>query len=106
MTDLWLVSYLVLWGVVVILGLFVVGILRQIGTLQLQLGPRPQEPDEDIPIEEDGPLIGSPIPQLAAEACNGFGSVALAPVSQRAMEASFSCLCLPCVRGASTLSGR
>ena len=33
MTGLWLASYLVLWGIVVVMCLFLIGILRQLGLL-------------------------------------------------------------------------
>jgi hypothetical protein len=76
MTALWLASYLVLWGLVVVLCLFLIGILRQLGLLYRQLELRPPQPqgESSIPaLEHDGPSIGSPIVDLQADTINGFG---------------------------------
>ncbi len=76
MTGLWLVSYLILWGLVVILLFLVIGTLGQLGLLR-----RPQEPSRLEPMkppiksEDDGPPIGSPLPAFVAETFNGFGTV-------------------------------
>jgi hypothetical protein len=79
MTGLWLVSYLLLWALVVGLCLLIVGILRQIGLMQHDLKPEqlPVQPEEFIPPtpEQDGPRIGSGLPHLVAETINGYGSV-------------------------------
>lgn len=61
MSDVWLASYVLLWVAVVALAVIVVGLLRQLGLLQLRLGPEP------------GPLLtkeglerGVPAPDFAA----------------------------------------
>lgn len=71
MSGFWLASYLVLWIVVAGMALLLVGALRQIGMLhvllQTNLAPRPSpnaEGEESIPpLEEDGPPIGSRLPE-------------------------------------------
>jgi methylamine dehydrogenase accessory protein MauD len=76
MTGLWLVSYLVLWVIVVVLCFFLVGVLRQLGLLYRQLEQRPlqsQEEDAIPALEQDGPTIGSPLPNLEVDTFNGFG---------------------------------
>jgi methylamine dehydrogenase accessory protein MauD len=74
MTGLWVVSYILLWALVVGLCVFLVGVLRQIGLLHLQLqqlqggGPASQQVAqvEDIPpLAEDGPAIGAALPDWA-----------------------------------------
>jgi methylamine dehydrogenase accessory protein MauD len=49
----WLVSYLILWGVVIALALLVLALARQIGTLHLRLGPRGA-----LELDEEGPPLG------------------------------------------------
>lgn len=80
MTGLWLASYLVLWGLVVVMCLFLIGILRQLGLIYHQLEPHPsQEQEEDsIPaLEDDGPNIGSSLMDLEVGTINGFGTLTL-----------------------------
>lgn len=81
MTGFWLVSYLVLWGVVIVLCFLVVGSLQQIGLLQRQLGTKPAETGEAPPlvIAQQGPEIGSRLPPLTAETINGYATVTLQP---------------------------
>src|SRR5947209_38422 len=76
MTGLWLASYLVLWGIVVVMCLFLIGILRQLGLLHRQLEsgtPQPQGGGAIPTLEYDGPAIGSPLADLEADTINGFG---------------------------------
>jgi hypothetical protein len=74
MTGFWLVSYILLWALVAGLCVFLVGVLRQIGLLHLQLqqlqagtlSGQPAAQAEDIPpLEHDGPAIGTPLPDWA-----------------------------------------
>lgn len=86
MTGLWLASYLVLWGIVVVMCLLLIGILRQFGLMQRQLKPRISEPQEEdsIPdLEHDGPLIGSPLTDLEIGTINNFGTLTLASLHER-----------------------
>ncbi len=86
MTGLWLASYLVLWGLVLIVCLFLIGILHQLGLLHRQLMPKPQQSqgDSSIPaLEYDGPAIGSPLVDLEADTINGFGTQNLALLSDQ-----------------------
>ena len=72
MRGYWLVSYLVLWALVVALGLVVLALLRQIGVLHLRLSPT------GALDTGEGPELGEPVPALAAiagrEAVVLFGS--------------------------------
>lgn len=53
MTGWWLVSYVVLWVLVVALALLALALARQIGTLHLRLGPRGA-----LELDEEGPPLG------------------------------------------------
>jgi methylamine dehydrogenase accessory protein MauD len=56
MSGWWLVSYVVLWALVVALALLTLALARQIGTLHLRLGPRGAlELDEEGPPLEEAP---------------------------------------------------
>lgn len=80
MTGLWLVSYLVLWGLVVVVCLLLIGILRQLGLLYRQIEPRPSQSQEEstIPaLEHDGPTIGSHLVDLDVGTINGSGTLTL-----------------------------
>jgi hypothetical protein len=81
LSGVWLASYLLLWALVLILGLVVLGLLRQLGMLSATLRQRPEEdraPEASMPaLEHDGPPIGSGLPELVAETCNRYGSVVL-----------------------------
>ena len=86
MTGLWLVSYLILWVIVLVLCFFLVGVLRQLGLLYRQLEKRPSQPQEEdsIPaLEQDGPAIGSPLPNLESDTMNGFGKLSTAMLRDR-----------------------
>jgi methylamine dehydrogenase accessory protein MauD len=103
MTDLWLVSYIVLWLLVIVLCLITLGLLQQLGLLQHQLNQHTLEPvAEENPLlpllEEDGPAIGSVLPQLKANSINGFGSLILSPLSSERdrLLLFLSPLCEPC----------
>ena len=63
MSGPWLVSYLVLWLVVVALCVVVVALARQIGTLHLRLGPRGA-----LELDDEGPPLGdAPPPRDAVD---------------------------------------
>ncbi|HEX6819907.1 MAG TPA: hypothetical protein VF120_16140 [Ktedonobacterales bacterium] len=79
MSGFWLASYLVLWIVVACLALLLVGALRQIGMLHLQVhGDQTRAADPDLaseesipPLEEDGPPIGTTLPAWAEVSAEG-----------------------------------
>lgn len=86
MTGLWLVSYIALWGLIVVVCLLLIGILRQLGLMQHQLESRSPQPqgESSIPaLEHDGPGISSPITDLEVETINGFGTLILATLPER-----------------------
>src|SRR6266487_228148 len=81
MSGLWLASYLVLWGIVVAMCLFLIGILRQLGMMHRQLESGLAQSQEGGPIPalaNDGPVIGSPLVDLKGDTINGFGSLTAA----------------------------
>ncbi len=53
MQGWWIASYVVLWGLVVMLSVMVVALARQIGTLHLRLGPRGA-----LEMDDEGPPLG------------------------------------------------
>ncbi|HEX2032251.1 MAG TPA: hypothetical protein VHL78_12800 [Actinomycetota bacterium] len=53
MSGWWLASYVVLWVLVVVLGLAVLALARQVGVLHLRLGPRGA-----LEIDDEGPPLG------------------------------------------------
>ena len=62
----WLVSYVVLWELVLVLGALVVALARQIGTLHLRLGPRGA-----LEVDGEGPGLGEAPPPLPARDPDG-----------------------------------
>lgn len=57
MRGWWLVSYVVLWGVVGLLGVLLVSLARQVGILHLRLGPRGA-----LEVDDEGPPLGETAP--------------------------------------------
>jgi methylamine dehydrogenase accessory protein MauD len=53
MSGWWLVSYIVLWALVVALAFLILALARQIGTLHLRLGPRGA-----LELDDEGPPLG------------------------------------------------
>jgi methylamine dehydrogenase accessory protein MauD len=53
MSGWWLASYIALWVLVAVLALLVIALARQIGTLQLRLGPRGA-----LEMDDEGPPLG------------------------------------------------
>jgi methylamine dehydrogenase accessory protein MauD len=62
----WLVSYAVLWAAVIVLGVLVVALAREVGALHLRLGPRGA-----LEIDAEGPELGSIAPPLEGAALDG-----------------------------------
>jgi methylamine dehydrogenase accessory protein MauD len=65
-TGWWLVSYVVLWLAVAVLGVLVVALAREVGALHLRLGPRGA-----LEIDTEGPDLGAVVPPLVATALDG-----------------------------------
>ena len=53
MSGWWLLSYVVLWMLVIALSILVLALARQVGTLHLRLGPRGA-----LEVDEEGPPLG------------------------------------------------
>ena len=66
MTGWWLVSYIVLWAVVVLLAVLVLALARQIGTLHLRLAPRGA-----LELDDEGPALGEAPEPADARALDG-----------------------------------
>jgi methylamine dehydrogenase accessory protein MauD len=62
----WLVSYVVLWGLVVILVALVVALARQVGVLHLRLGPRGA-----LEADDEGPPLGQAPPATSVADLTG-----------------------------------
>ena len=60
MSGLWLVSYLALWILVIILTIFVLGLVRQLGIMQARLGPE----NKNLLITREGLAVGSAAPDI------------------------------------------
>lgn len=106
MTGLWLVSYIALWGLMLVLSLLLVGLLRQVGILHHALAARSADSTAPIPTpENDGPPLGSRLPKINAEAVNGGGSVLPARQHrERTLIAFLSPLCESCQHTAELLN--
>src|SRR5260221_2695579 len=66
--------------------LLLIGILRQLGLVQRQLVPDTAQPQggSSIPtLEQDGPVIGSPLADLESGTINGFGTLTLTTLRNR-----------------------
>jgi methylamine dehydrogenase accessory protein MauD len=99
MTGLWLASYLVLWGLVVVVCLLLIGILRQLGLMHRQLAPSPlpSQAGRSLPaLEHDGPAIGSSLVDLEAETINGFGTLTLLRDHESTLLVFMSPMCEAC----------
>lgn len=99
MSGLWLVSYLALWGLVIILSILVLGCLQQIGLLQRQVVQKLGKPETSPPpVEHDGPPIGSRLPDLVLETINDFGTFTLSNAEQHSgiLVVFLSSLCESC----------
>jgi methylamine dehydrogenase accessory protein MauD len=94
---LWVVSYLLLWVLVVVLSAVVVGALHQIGLLRTSLVPRGEPAGTGPPTAEgQGPAIGSLLPRLELESINGAGHVTLDAEGPPTLVAFLSPLCDGC----------
>jgi hypothetical protein len=75
MSGLWLLGYVLLWGIVALMGLLLLGLLRQVGALNLRLAQPHGAHETDAaghagampPLEQDGPVFGSPLPAWAGD---------------------------------------
>ncbi|MGH2806098.1 MAG: methylamine dehydrogenase accessory protein MauD [Actinomycetota bacterium] len=66
MEGWWAASYAVLWVLVLVLGVMVVALARQIGTLHLRLGPRGA-----LEMDDEGPPLNEAPPPVEATALDG-----------------------------------
>ena len=66
MSGWWLASYAALWALVIVLGVLVVALARQVGTLHLRMGPRGA-----LELDEEGPPLGETPQPVAATDLDG-----------------------------------
>jgi methylamine dehydrogenase accessory protein MauD len=66
MSGWWLASYAALWILVILLGVLVVALARQVGTLHLRMGPRGA-----LELDEEGPPLGETPQPVAATDLDG-----------------------------------
>ena len=78
MQGWWAASYFVLWLLVVVLGIVVVALARQIGTLHLRLGPRGA-----LEIDDEGPPLGEAAPLVEATTLEGARVTIGGPAASR-----------------------
>jgi len=78
-TEGWLLSYLALCGLVAVACALLIVMLRQIGLVRHRPGQHAtgqiEQPPPVPPLEQDGPAIGSYMPDLAVQTINGFERV-------------------------------
>src|SRR5215216_1613130 len=97
MSGIWLVSYFVLWLVVLLLILTVFSLARQIGLLHRRLGiPRAR-------MENAGPRIGDTVPELMATDIHGRESTLGSERNRKTLLAFVSAGCSSCEKLASSL---
>ncbi len=82
MTSLLLISPITQWGFLLLLCFVVVGLLQQIGLLHRRLERVPSDEQENretslLPLEKDGPSIGSHLSHLARETRNSHEMLTL-----------------------------
>jgi len=92
----WLVSYVVLWVVVIVQAILIVEVLREIGMVRQASRARARLSFPSP--QEDGPPLGSRAPEFTAETINGYGSAAsvLAAPGQRMLLVFLSPTCEGC----------
>jgi len=105
MSGLWLMSYLVLWALVLGMAVLLYGALRQIGVLHLQAqrpaqaATAPHAEVETIPsLEDDGPAIGSAIPVWVSEQAGIPAEEDEATPTAKTLLMFMSPMCEPCQR--------
>jgi hypothetical protein len=96
MTGLWLVSYVILWVIVITLLLLVLGILRLVGSLNSRITLESSADDSIPSIAADGPEIGSSMPKVEAPSLVGSGTVSLPEPGKGALLIFMSHMCSSC----------
>ena len=66
MTGWWAAAFVAQWIVVLVLGVVIVALARQVGTLHLRLGPRGA-----LEVDTEGPALGDAVPPTPALAASG-----------------------------------
>ena len=74
MNGWWLVSYVVLWFLVIALSVLVLALARQVGTLHLRLGPRGA-----LELDEEGPPLGEAPEAIEARDLDGRATMVGGP---------------------------
>lgn len=91
MSGVWLHTYVLLWALVGMLLLLVVGMLRQIGELQLKANPT-----ASVLVTDDGLPLAEAAPPFAAKEASGDSTVSFPPQQRKAVVLFISPTCLPC----------
>ena len=92
MSGIWLVSYIALWGLVILLTVVVLGLVRQLGLIHLRLGP-----DNDLVTTNEGLEIGLPAPDFQADDVLNGHEIALSNLKGHPSILVFvSTSCQPC----------
>ena len=67
MSGWWMAAFVAQWVLLVVLGIVVVALARQVGTLHLRLGPRGA-----LEIDTEGPTLGEVLPPVEARGADGM----------------------------------
>ena len=90
MSGWWIAAFVAQWVLLIVLGIVVVALARQVGTLHLRLGPRGA-----LEIDDEGPGLGDALPAMPARGANGDPIVVGGPGERRLVLFS-SPTCLVC----------
>lgn len=100
MSGIWLLSYLLLWALVAVLILLVVGMLRQIGQLQMKT-----DPEQGVLVTDDGLPLAEPAPAFEAREAFEDRVVSFPPGRRKAVVIFLSTTCQPCYELVPHLNG-
>lgn len=110
MSGWWLVSYVALWVLVMAACVLLVGMVRHTALAhsadEAAIARKRARPQDTPAIEDDGPTIGSTLPQVVASSINGHGDVDLADAQGRQTLLMFlSSVCESCQHIIEPLNG-
>ena len=97
MSGIWLVSYALLWVLVLTALVLLIGLLQVVGRSDRPASAMGAASAPEFPaIDHDGPEIGSPMPDLAFETLNGFGQISWGATDKATVLVFLSAMCESC----------